>query len=152
MRTIDSIIRRKWTDSEKEFLTSSWISNWAWWAGWIKFTDVARNIIQSIIIYFPNLNIEKVDKYLIDLDRLANECHDPDYFEWNNFFLKFLADFRFAKWVYILTWWTSFWIRILIFLIILVWLWKCGWKYYNYGDKKDINLLIKEKWNPTELI
>lgn len=142
MRTIDKVTRREWTDLEKEQLIKLWISNWVGWAWWVKFTKLIREILDVVWVYMPWVDISKLMSYLDDLDRLANEWHDPDYYEWNTLLERLLADYRFAKWVFFLTHWTNLWIRILLFLVILIWLWKNWGKYYNYWKKKYIKLII----------
>ena len=145
MRTIDKLIWRDWTDNEKKMLIDLKISNWVGWAWWVKFTKNIREMLDLWLVFIPNVNLSKSYQYLDDLDRLANEWHDPDYYEWNTLLQRLLADYRFAKWVFFLTHWTALWIRILLFLIILIGLWRKWGKYYNYWEKKYIKLIMS--WN-----
>ncbi len=92
--------------------------------------------------FFPKVDINEIDSCLDDFDMLANKWHDPDYYEGNKWYLKVLADYRFAKAGFKLLSWSHWWIQVLFFLIAFIWLTLEGWDAYNRWKKKSIRDLL----------
>lgn len=121
MRLINKILRYKFTEEEKQSLIRAWIVNGCWWKWGFNFTD----FLQDNVKYLPNFI--KDNKFIEDVSEICIE-HDFDY---HSKIWFYLANYYFARWIYYLTNWTTFWHRVILSIVIFFLLNKYWKKYYK---------------------
>lgn len=129
-KTIKKIIKYNFSVEEKTQLFAKKIINWCWWKWWYNFEEDFKRFIEAI----PNFLHYKAESFFRDVKELCLK-HDFDFYIWWNIFDFYLANFRFAKWVFVLMNWAKLRYRILWFLIIFISLTIYGKKYFNFIKK-----------------
>lgn len=121
MRTIDNILGYTLTDEQMELVRKAWLYNGVW-GDW----ENIEKVIYENAKLLPWFDDKKAKNLLIDLRKLAFR-HDIEYS------LKlwfYLANIRFAIWVYYLTHWSNY-KRFALAIITLIILNRHGKKFYK---------------------
>jgi len=122
--------------SRYEYLKTKWIINWCWWEKGFSFSKLFRNNIALFEEYLP----VKWNKLISDIELELCWPHDVRCYNWNTYIWFLIANFIFAKDLYLKLHWTSLWNRITIFLMSFIWLMKYGKPYFNFWEKRNISL------------
>jgi hypothetical protein len=122
MRTIQSILSYKLNTEQINLLKQSGIYNWIG-GEWENIEDLLVMAIELI----PWFDIVKTEKLVDDMRQLAVR-HDIEYYFKLGFYI---ANFRFAKWLFHLLHWSSFLKRLWVALIAFKILNKFWKKHYD---------------------
>lgn len=136
MRTIDSLLRYKFTDKQIEALKELNIINWCWGNKGFKFINLKKRIEK-----LPFLDKDRIDSLYTDIEQLCNYNHDIEFYLWGWFIDYIKANYLFVLNIIWLLRWTSIRWRVVLFLLMLLGLLLFGWKYFNWWKRKDINNL-----------
>lgn len=139
MKTVDTLLRKIYPGrlvfnrQERRYLRAQNITNGVWAAKGINIWEIVRRNIE----FFPQFNADKVEAFVRDWER-GSDAHDVEYYEWNRWWSRVGADWRFAKFTAGLCHWAgkknASRIRWIVFWVLF----RCGSKAYNYGSKKHI--------------
>ena len=138
MKTIDNLLRYKFTEEQKLALKTLGISNGCGWAKGFKFINL-KNRIEKL----PFVDKKRLNKLYWDIEQLCNYNHDIEFYLWGGIIDYFRANYFFALNCIGLLHWTSTKARLGLFLLLLLWLTLFGWRFFNWGARKDINNLYK---------
>lgn len=130
LRTIDTILRYKFTPEQIETYLDEEIINWCWGKWGFNFSKTLEDNIEL----FDSFDKWKAKELFEDIKALCYE-HDYDFFVWWGYFKFYLANFYFARWLFKLTHWASFVNRISIFMIAFVLLSRYGKKYFDFTKR-----------------
>ncbi len=123
MRTINKILRYNFSQKKIQEMIRDWIVNGCWGKWWFDFWK----FIEDNIRYFPEFLQEKLSDFKDDLFLFCVE-HDYDFHYKIGFYI---ANFYFARWIFYLTNWTTFWKRLSLSLIVFILLNRHWKKYYK---------------------
>jgi len=129
------------SNRDRELLKTLWWANWCWWKGWVNFSKIIKNNIET----FNQFNINKAESLFENIEDDICFPHDIDFSLWGNIFSFYIANFKFGYRLFKLMRWASFWERLFIWMLAYYLLNKCWRKYFHFWTKRTLLYLLNNK-------
>lgn len=141
MRTINKLIHYDLSNRDRELLKAFWWANGCWWKGWINFSKIIKNNIET----FWGFDINKAKRLYKEIEDYICFEHDIDFSIGWNLYHFYRANFLFAYQLFKLIRFANFWERLFIWILAYFMLNKFGHKYFHFGKKRDLKYLLNNK-------